>query len=178
MQQGVWRSAAVLRIGAFVVAAGILAGCGSTPSPEPRYKIGRPYQVNGQWYYPRAVERYEVVGVASWYGDPFHGRLTANGELFDKNRISAAHPTLPLPSTVRVTNLENGRTLILRVNDRGPFVKDRVIDLSRAAARRLGYERAGLARVHVAYLGPASLRDAIVRLDHPNPSRVLVAGGF
>ena len=180
MRDGGWWGAAALRFGMLMLAAGILAGCGSTgrEEPYPHYKIGRPYQVSGQWYYPRAVNEYEAVGVASWYGEPFHGRLTANGELFDKNRLSAAHPTLPLPCTVRVTNLANGRSLVLRVNDRGPFVKDRLIDLSRAAARRLGYERDGLARVHVAYLGPASLHDAIVRLGEPEDDRFRVAGGF
>jgi rare lipoprotein A len=140
-----------------IVGALALAGCSSAPTPHPHFKVGQPYKVNGQWYYPEFVTAYEATGVASWYGAPYHGRLTANGEVFDMDALTAAHPTLQLPSVVRVTNLDNGRSLILRVNDRGPFVKNRVIDLSRAAARELGFERQGLARVHVSYLGTARL---------------------
>lgn len=125
--------------------------------PSPHYKIGKPYQINGRWYHPRHDPDYDKVGVASWYGDPFHGRLTANGEIFDMNQMTAAHTTLPLPSLAEVQNLENGRTIIVRVNDRGPFADDRIIDLSREAARRLGFERKGLARVRVRYAGPAGL---------------------
>ncbi len=120
-----------------------------------RQKIGRPYQINGVWYVPARQDNYHETGVASWYGAKFHGRATANGEVFDMNAISAAHTTLPLPSMVRVTNLENGESLVVRVNDRGPFVNGRIIDLSRAAARELGFEKAGTARVRVRYLGPA-----------------------
>lgn len=150
----------------------VLHGCGSGSSgrPHPHFKIGSPYEVNGQWYYPQAVSRYAAVGVASWYGEDFHGQLTANGELYDMNRLTAAHPTLPLPSVVQVTNLENGRRLMVRVNDRGPFVRGRLIDLSQAAARSLGFERQGLARVRVDYLGPASLQDATVRIAGAPPS--------
>jgi len=101
--------------------------------------------------------------VASWYGEPFHGQHTANGEVYDMEALTAAHPTLPLPSIVQVTNLANGYTLLLRVNDRGPFVDDRLIDLSQAAARALGFERQGLAQVHVTYLGLAQLDDAPIR---------------
>ena len=116
-------------------------------------KIGRPYQINGRWYYPAYDPSYAKVGVASWYGSQFHGLSTANGEIFDKDEISAAHPTLPLPSLVRVTNLDNGRSMVIRVNDRGPFVDDRLIDLSQAAARELGYEDRGLANVRVEFMG-------------------------
>lgn len=149
-----------------------LAGCGSVSDHQrapagPHYKIGKPYKIYGKWYYPQLVTSYRAVGVASWYGGPYHGRRTANGEVFDMNALTAAHPTLPLPSLVRVTNFENGRSLVLRVNDRGPFVKDREIDLSRAAAQALGFERQGLARVQVAWLGFARLEDAIVALGHP-----------
>jgi rare lipoprotein A len=119
--------------------------------------VGAPYQVGGVWYVPREQPNYDAVGVASWYGDEFHQKATANGEMFDMNAVTAAHTTLPLPSMVEVTNLENGRKLMVRVNDRGPFVGDRIIDLSRAAARELGYERAGLAKVRVRYVGPAPL---------------------
>ena len=129
-------------------------------TPRPHFKIGQPYKIDGKWYYPRFVTEYEATGVASWYGTPYHGRLTANGEIYDMEALTAAHPTLPLPSVVEVTNLENGRSLILRVNDRGPFVKNRLIDLSLAAARELGFEDKGLAKVRVRYLGLARLDDA------------------
>lgn len=155
-----------------------LGGCGSGArhSAFPHYKIGSPYQINGQWYYPQQVTTYEAQGVASWYGEPFHGQLTANGEIYDMWRMTAAHPTLPLPSVVRVTNLYNGRSLLVRVNDRGPFVKDRLIDLSKGAARALGFELQGLAHVHVAYLGPARLEDAITRVAHrPPPTTIRLA---
>jgi rare lipoprotein A len=136
-----------------------LAGCSSGPKPGIGvYKVGQPYQINGRWYHPQVDPDYDRTGTASWYGDPFHGRATANGERFDKRRLSAAHPTLPLPSIVRVTNLANNRSVDLRVNDRGPFVGDRIIDLSQAAARELGFERHGLAPVRVQYLGLAEAR--------------------
>jgi rare lipoprotein A len=115
----------------------------------------KPYQVNGVWYEPREDPNYDEVGYASWYGEAFHNRRTANGELFDMDVASAAHKTLPLPSLVDVTNLESGRTIRLRVNDRGPFVAGRIIDLSREAARELGVYQKGLARVRVRYVGPA-----------------------
>jgi rare lipoprotein A len=121
------------------------------------YKIGEPYQVDGQWHVPRPEPDYDRSGIASFYAEDFHGRRTANGEVFDMWALTAAHPTLPLPSYVYVTNLENGRTLLLRVNDRGPYVNDRVIDLSRASARYLGLEQRGLAKVRVRYAGPAPL---------------------
>jgi rare lipoprotein A len=141
----------------------LLAGCGGAPEPQPHYKIGAPYKINGTWYEPQFVTQYEATGVASWYGEPFHGQHTANGEVYDMEALTAAHPTLPLPSIVQVTNLANGYTLLLRVNDRGPFVDDRLIDLSQAAARALGFERQGLAQVHVTYLGLAQLDDAPIR---------------
>ena len=119
------------------------------------YKVGNPYQVAGVWYYPHEEPNYDETGIGSWYGTQFHGRLTANGEIFDRNTISAAHPTLPMPVNVRVTNLENGRSLVVRVNDRGPFVNGRIIDLSEKAADLLGYRGQGTARVRVTYLGRA-----------------------
>lgn len=124
------------------------------------YKVGKPYQVGGVWYVPREQPNYNAVGVASWYGQQFHMKTTANGEVFDMNAMTAAHTTLPLPSLVEVTNLENGRKVVVRVNDRGPFVGDRIIDMSRAAARELGFENKGLAKVRVRYVGPAPLGDA------------------
>jgi rare lipoprotein A len=109
----------------------------------------RPYTIRGIRYFPKDDPNYDETGLASWYGDPFHGRATATGEIFDMNRVSAAHKTLPLPATVEVTNLENGRVLTVRVNDRGPFVHGRIIDLSRRAAQLLGFEKQGVARVRV-----------------------------
>ena len=127
------------------------------PSGQGAYKVGKPYQVAGVWYVPREQPNYDARGIASWYGDQFHMKATANGEVFDMNAVTAAHTTLPLPSMVEVTNLDNGKRLVVRVNDRGPFVDNRIIDLSREAARQLGYDRAGLANVRVRYLGPAPL---------------------
>jgi rare lipoprotein A len=118
-------------------------------------KVGNAYTVAGQRFVPQRDDDYDAVGIASWYGPTFHGRPTANGEVFDQNAMTAAHTTLPIPSIVEVTNLENGRQVVVRVNDRGPFVDDRLIDLSRAAADQLGYRSNGLARVRVRYLGPA-----------------------
>lgn len=121
------------------------------------YKIGVPYRIAGRWYYPREEPNYDRRGIASWYGDDFHGRKTANGEIYDMYALTAAHPTLPMPSYVWVTNETNGRTLLVRVNDRGPYAHDRIIDLSRAVARALGSEGRGLADVRVRYAGPAPL---------------------
>ncbi len=139
------------------------AGCATAPRDvsgrpsSPHYKVGNPYKINGRWYRPAVDPSYDRKGVASWYGDDFHGRPTANGEIFDMRRMTAAHTTLPLPSLVEVTNLENGRQAVVRVNDRGPFAHNRIIDLSRAAAQALGFERQGLAKVRVRYLAPAPL---------------------
>jgi rare lipoprotein A len=120
------------------------------------YKVGTPYQINGVWYYPRVDYEYSEAGIASWYGPNFHGRRTANGEAFDQNIVSAAHRTLPLPSMVRVTNLENGRSIQVRVNDRGPFAHGRIIDLSRQGAQLLGFHRKGTAKVRVEIMTPES----------------------
>lgn len=113
------------------------------------YKVGRPYKISNVWYYPKIDYAYREEGIASWYGPGFHGRSTANGERFDQNAMTAAHRTLPLPSVVRVTNLENGRSVKVRVNDRGPFAHGRIIDLSRAAAESLAFRQQGTARVLV-----------------------------
>jgi rare lipoprotein A len=121
------------------------------------FKVGNPYTVNGRTYFPEHNASYRAEGIASWYGADFHGRRTANGEVFDMNGISAAHPTMPMPSYARVTNLENGRSIIVRVNDRGPYARDRVIDLSIGSAKALGTFGRGLARVRVEYVGRASL---------------------
>lgn len=120
---------------------------------EPIYKVGNPYKINGKWYYPAVDYQYDEVGIASWYGPGFHGRTTANGEVFDQNKISAAHRTLPMPSVVKVTNLENGLVLEkVRINDRGPFARNRIIDLSKKAAEELGFIKNGVAKVRVEIL--------------------------
>lgn len=121
------------------------------------FKLGSPYRVAGHWYVPREEPGYAAQGRGSWYGDDFHGRKTANGEIFDMRALTAAHPTLPLPSYAYVTNLQNGRTILVRVNDRGPYANDRIIDMSHASARALGYEGQGLANVRVRYAGRAPL---------------------
>ncbi len=121
------------------------------------FKIGKPYQIAGRWYVPRDEPGYDKVGIASWYGSDFHGRKTANGEIFDMEGLSAAHPTLPLPSYVLVTNVRNDRTILVRVNDRGPYVHERIIDLSRGAARELGLEKSGTGQVRVRYYARAPL---------------------
>ena len=124
-------------------------------SQDHRGGTWKPYEVNGHWYYPEDQPDYDQVGVASWYGDAFNGKPTADGEIFDMYGFTAAHKTLPLPSLVEVTNLDNGKSMQVRVNDRGPFVGDRLIDLSKGAADQLGVLRPGLARVRVRYVGPA-----------------------
>ena len=139
----------------------------SSPSGSPRqasagsagyYKIGSPYQVAGVWYYPKEDYSYKEIGVASWYGADFHNGITANGELYDMHAMTAAHRTLPLPSMVRVTNLQNGRSVVLRVNDRGPFVNNRVIDVSMYAAQMLGFKEQGTTQVQVEVLPEESKR--------------------
>lgn len=137
---------------------GSYAAAGKSPTGAGgRYKVGEPYQVAGVWYVPKEEPNYDQTGTASWYGDEFHQKATANGEIFDMNVPTAAHTTLPLPSMVEVTNLDNGKRINVRVNDRGPFVGGRIIDLSREAARQLGMERPGTANVRVRYIGPAPL---------------------
>lgn len=120
-----------------------------------RAVVGKPYKINGRWYKPRHQPNYDRVGIASWYGPNFHGRKTANGEIYDQTALSAAHPTLPLPSYVKVTNVANKRSVIVRVNDRGPFHKSRIIDLSYRTAELLGTRAGGIAKVRVKYIGPA-----------------------
>lgn len=140
-----------------VAASPRLTKAAHIPSGGGRYQVGKPYKIAGRWYKPREVKKYEKTGVASWYGDAFHGRKTANGELYNMNSFSAAHTTLPLPSYVRVTNLANKRSVIVRVNDRGPFAHNRLIDLSKRTAHALDFKTAGTAKVHVKYLGRAPL---------------------
>ena len=147
-----------------------LAACGSAPSGSGEkvppgggkgiYKVGQPYQIDGTWYYPAEDWNYDETGIASWYGEQFHGKYTANGEVFDLNQMTAAHRTLPMPSVVRVTNLENGRSIEVRVNDRGPYARGRIIDMSRRAAQLLGFEGQGTAKVRVQIDVPASIQVA------------------
>ncbi|WP_395648273.1 septal ring lytic transglycosylase RlpA family protein [Terricaulis sp.] len=144
-------------------------------------RVGPPYQAGGQWYVPTPEPGYEQTGMASWYGPTFNGGATASGEQFDEMALTAAHPTLPIPSLVQVTNLENGREVIVRVNDRGPFVGGRLIDLSRGAAQVLGIEQQGQARVHIRYLGPAprhvNAQGVSVATPSPQPAVTTLAGG-
>ena len=139
------------------------------------YKIGTPYEIEGEWYYPQEDRTYDNVGIASWYGPKFHGRRTANGEIFDMDLLTAAHPTLPMPIRAKVTNLENGKSVIVRINDRGPFAKDREIDMSRRAAEVLGFKNQGTAKVRVQYLGRAPLYDSTGRIIRKqDPDRFIV----
>ena len=150
---------------------------GPTPGQMPtgaggKYKVGSPYQVAGVWYSPKEEPGYDQQGLATWYGAGHHLKPTANGEIFDKYALSAAHTTLPLPSIVEVTNLENGKSIQVRVNDRGPFHDGGLIDLSQAAAQQLGFEQQGRTNVRVRYVGPAPLGapDAGLRYAGYTPS--------
>jgi rare lipoprotein A len=139
------------------------------------YRVGKPYVIAGRTYFPEENINYRAEGTASWYGEDFHGRLTANGEVFDMQSISAAHPTLPMPSYVRVTNLANRRSIVVRVNDRGPYAGNRVIDVSVRTAQLLGFHEHGLAKVRVEYVGKAPLegsedRQLVATLTEGNPA--------
>lgn len=194
---------ALARVGAIAVGCLALANCsGSLTSKEAKYskrvveegepvpkgggsyRVGKPYNINGRTYVPAEEPNYRADGIASWYGPDFHGRLTANGEVYDMHGISAAHTTMPLPSYARVTNLENGRSIVVRVNDRGPYARERVIDLSIGTAKALNFYSNGLARVRVEYLGRAPIDGSDDRMlmatlregsPAPAPSKVMVA---
>ena len=135
------------------------------------YKVGKPYQVKSVWYYPSEDAQYDRTGIASWYGKPFHGRRTANGEIYDMNALTAAHKTLPMPVRVQVTNLENGRSLVLKVNDRGPFVNGRIIDVSRRAAQLLGFFRQGTAKVRVTIIDQPRGQVVVKRVSTPEEQK-------
>src|SRR5216684_3822408 len=190
--QSSWRLAPVPVL---IVVALMLAACsgtrhapsaGATADTRGRaiYKVGNPYQIDGAWYYPAEDWNYEETGIASWYGEAFHGKDTANGESFDLNAITAAHRTLPMPTIVQVTNLENGRSIQVRVNDRGPYARGRIIDLSRRSAQLLGFEGQGTAKVRVKILVPESIQaaslarhnggddTAVAAIDAPKPAPV------
>ncbi|SFN12864.1 rare lipoprotein A [Bradyrhizobium sp. Rc3b] len=148
------------------------------------YRVGKPYVVAGRTYVPEEDVNYRAEGMASWYGDDFHGRLTANGEVFDMTSLTAAHPTLPMPSYARVTNVSNGKSLIVRVNDRGPYHGNRLIDVSNKAAELLEFKGNGVAKVRVEYVGRAPLEGSDDRqllatlrtgVPAPSPSMVRVA---
>src|SRR6476620_6629109 len=156
----------------------------TVPKGGGTYRVGKPYTVAGRVYVPEEDTDYRAEGMASWYGDDFHGRLTANGEVFDMASLTAAHPTLPMPSYARVTNLRNGKSLIVRVNDRGPYHGNRLIDVSNKAAELLEFKGNGVAKVRVEYVGRAPLegsddRQLIATLrtgvPAPSPSTVRVA---
>lgn len=157
-------------------------GTGPVPMGGGRYHIGEPYQVAGRWFKPKEQPNYDKTGPASWYGEAFNRRMTSNGEWFDMTRLTAAHPTLPLPSYAKVTNVSNGNTIVVRINDRGPFVGTRIIDLSKQSASALGFKRQGTATVRVQYIGPAPLDDdgsnlvAMNReLENGTPLRQMIA---
>ncbi|MES0882048.1 septal ring lytic transglycosylase RlpA family protein [Roseibium sp. SCP14] len=135
----------------------VVAAGKPVPKGGGRYVVGKKYKIAGKWYYPKHEPNYKKTGLASWYGPTFHGRKTANGEIFDRNALTAAHTTMPLPSYARVTNVANGRSMIVRVNDRGPFHGNRVIDLSERVAGMLGTKSAGVGKVKVEYIGRAPL---------------------
>ena len=154
-----------------------ISGVGGADVAKTRgdYKVGRPYQIAGTWYYPAEDFEYRETGIASWYGPNFHGKRTANGETFDQNSLTAAHRTLPMPSLVRVVNLQNGRSLMLRVNDRGPFARGRIIDVSRRAAQLLGFRRQGTARVRVEIMAPESRQMKLAALNSEAPAAGIAA---
>ena len=166
MQLPVCRSIALIVV---LCAGNLLSGCATVPtqlsqgaSKTPGPRTGAPYRIKGVLYVPHEQPGYDATGIASWYGPGFHGRKTATGEIFDQNSLSAAHATLPIPANVRVTNLDNGRSLVVRVNDRGPFHDGRIIDLSARGAELLGYKAQGTAHVRVQYIGPIAQPDVLV----------------
>jgi len=141
------------------------------PSSGGYYKVGKPYQIKGDWYYPKEDYSYDETGIASWYGADFHDQTTANGETYNKNELTAAHKTLPLPTLARVTNLENGRSIVVRINDRGPFSGARVIDVSQRSAQLLGFEQSGTAKVRVQVLADESKAIADAMRTYGGPSQ-------
>ncbi len=159
------------RICAVIALAGLTAACvtqkpavvtfPSNTGVNGVYKVGNPYQIDGTWYYPREQPDYDETGIASWYGPTFYGHSTANGEVYNAGDLTAAHRTLPMPVNVRVTNLDNGKSLVVRVNDRGPYAKGRIIDVSEQAAKLLGFYGVGTARVRVTFVARAGLPNGL-----------------
>lgn len=179
---------ATARNSALILLALLVAACAGKPppartaAPQAGVKIGKPYQVFGKTYYPADDRNYDERGIASWYGPGFHALSTATGERYNQDDVTAAHKTLPMPSYVEVANLDNGRKLIVRINDRGPFVEGRIIDLSRKSAQLLGVDRVGTARVRVRRVFPgqpdkapsATARIAAPTLPLPTPAAVVI----
>ncbi len=144
--------------------------------PPVKQKIGKPYKIAGKKYYPKHQPDYNKIGIASWYGSKFHGRKTANGETYNMYQLTAAHKTLPLPSIAKVTNLKTKKSIIVRVNDRGPFVNNRIIDLSMKAAEILGFKNKGIEKVKVEYISPATKSgNAIPKNYYGTSKRKLIA---
>lgn len=141
----------------------------AAPNANGYYKVGNPYQIDGAWYYPATDWNYDKTGIASWYGPGFNRKYTANGERFNMNAVSGASPTLPMPSIVEVTNLDNGRSIQLRINDRGPYARNRILDVSRRAAQLLGFETAGTAHVRVRLLREATLQAQLLAQRNGGP---------
>ncbi|MTH95943.1 septal ring lytic transglycosylase RlpA family protein [Roseibium sp. RKSG952] len=159
----------------------VVAAGKPVPKGGGRYVVGKKYKIAGKWYYPKHDPNYKKVGLASWYGPTFHGRKTANGEVFDRNGLTAAHTTMPLPSYARVTNVDNGKSMIVRVNDRGPFHGNRVIDLSERVAMMLGTKDKGVGKVKVEYVGKARMdgRDeSYLMASYSGPDAVAPGGTF
>ncbi|SMF78971.1 rare lipoprotein A [Azospirillum oryzae] len=154
--RGVSRVVVLVGVAALAACAQKPAVTGSGLPTSGVYKVGKPYQINGVWYYPKEDYGYDETGIASWYGPGFHEKATANGEIYDQNELTAAHKTLPMPSLVRVTNLDNGRSIVVRVNDRGPYANGRIIDMSRRGAQLLGFDGPGTAKVRVQILAEES----------------------
>ena len=196
------RLGGAVRVGAILAACFSVTGCGNSdkysrshasrygeygeriPKGGGSYRVGKPYMIGGRVYVPSEDSNYRADGIASWYGPDFHGSRTANGEIYNMHALTAAHPTLPMPSYVRVTNQLNQRSIVVRVNDRGPFRGGRVIDVSVKAAQLLGFHSSGLAPVRVEYIGRAPIEGsddrilaATLRIDEPAPapSAVMVA---
>ncbi len=173
------RWAHMLRGTVVLLGALSLVACASKP-PSPSaglpksgiYKVGKPYQIGGVWYYPSEDFSYDETGIASWYGPGFHEKITANGEQYDQNELTAAHKTLPMPSLVRVTNLDNGRSIVVRVNDRGPYANGRIIDMSRRGAQLLGFDGVGTAKVRVQILAEES-RAIVAAARQGTPATIL-----
>jgi rare lipoprotein A len=155
----------------------LLSACSTSRAPgrttQGTYKVGTPYKIDGVWYYPHEDFSYDETGIASWYGAAFHGGATANGEIYNKDELTAAHRTLPLPTLARVTNLENGRSIVVRINDRGPYAHGRIIDMSQRAAQLLGFEQKGTAEVRVQVLSDESkaIADAERQYGHAESSQ-------
>jgi rare lipoprotein A len=171
----------LLRRNLFLILALAVTACTSQRPPAPgegaHYKVGDPYQIKGETYYPKEDYSYDETGIASWYGQDFHGGRTANGEIFNKDELTAAHKTLPLPTLARVTNLDNGKSIVVRINDRGPFSGARLIDMSQRAAQLLGFEAQGTAKVRVQVLADESkaIADAMRHYGTTTPVQVASA---